>query len=450
VIAGRRPLPFLLALVLLFAAAPRPAGATWLMPDPTYQEATTDLRLAVRDTAGRAGDFARLDTLGVALLRLGRQADAAGVFHKVLALAPRDPTASAGLGKLALFHGRLAEAESLLALAAPDDRGALADRMSARLRGGEWAAAAELAPDAGAEGRVALLQSLATNGAWKITGDHAELLWKRTFPVPLVRVKLNGQAVLMAIDTGTGDLLVDQSAARRCNVATVAGQSLAFWNGARVAVRSALVQRLEIGGVKIEQVPAGILALRKWSNEINPMDEAVVGVIGLSVLERFTPTLDYGKRKLELRPRAAGPEAVAGAARIPFEIWGESELTVYGSLAAGRRMALVLATGLPGAGIGAPSEVMDEIGVKPGGVAKIMKGMGGFMGGRSWYEVGVPTVVVGPIARDRVPGWSGALDPSEMWRHGVRRDALLGGEFFRDRRVTIDWARQELVVEEPK
>jgi hypothetical protein len=49
-----------------------------------------------------------------------------------------------------------------------------------------------------------------------------------------------------------------------------------------------------------------------------------------------------------------------------------------------------------------------------------------------------------------VPGWSGALDPAELWRHGVRRDALLGGEFFRDRRLTIDWQRHELVVEEAK
>jgi hypothetical protein len=50
--------------------------------------------------------------------------------------------------------------------------------------------------------------------------------------------------------------------------------------------------------------------------------------------------------------------------------------------------------------------------------------------------------------RDRVPGWSGALDAAELWRHGVRRDALLGGEFFRGRRVTFDWEKRELLVEQ--
>ena len=443
-------LRYRLAFFILFAVVPREAGATWLKPDPTYEEAVLELRLAVRDTTGRASDASRLDTLGVALLKLGRQADAAGIFRRVLALAPGDPAASAGLGKLALFHDRLAEAESLLAFAERDDREAIADRLSARMRRGDYAGAAALAPDAGAEGRVALLEALASGGAWQVAGGKADLLWKRQFPVPLVRVKLNGQAVLMAIDTGTGDLLVDQSAAKRCNITPLAGQSLAFWNGARIAVRNAVVQRLELGDARVEKVPAGILSLRKWSNEVNPMEEPVVGVIGLEVLERFTPTLDYARRRLELRPRAAAPEVAAGALRVPFEIWGESELMVYGTLAAGRRMAMVLATGLPGAGVGAPTEVMEEVGVKPGSVARIMKGMGGFMGGRPWYEVGVPTVTVGPIARDRVPGWSGALDPTEMWWHGVRRDALLGGEFFRDRRLTIDWARHELVIEEPK
>jgi len=425
----------LFAAVVLLAPCTREAGADWLKPDPSYQEALLTLRLAARDTAGRGDDVSRLDSLGVALLRLGRQADAEGIFRRVLALSPRDPTAAAGLGKLALFRDRLAEAESLLAGAGREDPGALADLMSARLRGGEYAAAAKLAPDAGEEGRVALLERLAADGAWLVGGDdggETKLLWKRAFPVPLVRVKLNGQPVLMALDTGTRDLLVDQSFARRCGVPPASGQSLVFWNGLRVAVRNAVVQRLDLGDLRVEQVPAGILSLRKWSNDVNPLEEPVAGVIGLNLL-----------RRLGLVPGFA-----RGAARVPFEIWGESELMVYGTLAGGRRMALLLATGLPGAGLGAPAEVMEEIGVKPGSVSRLVKGAGAYSRSRSWYEVTVPSVSVGPLVRDRVRGWSGALDASELWRHGVRRDAMLAGEFFRGRRVTFDWQRRELVVEE--
>jgi predicted aspartyl protease len=333
----------------------------------------------------------------------------------------------------------------------------VADRMSLLLRRGDHAAAAALAPDAEMEGRVALLEKLAEEGAWDVKGGEARVLWKLAYPLPLVNVKINGQIVLMAIDTGAGDLLVDESLARRAGIQPLIGQSLVLWDGSRVAVRNALVRRLEIGDLRIEKVPAGILPLRKWSNQINALSGQVAGVvgpvsgvIGVNLLRRFTPTLDYARRRLELKPPGSDPAVSVGAARVPFEIWGENEIMVYGTLAGHRRMALLLATGLPGAAIGAPPEVMDEIGVKPGGVSRLMKGAGAFMGGRPWYEVGVPGVAVGPLARDRVPGWSGALESAELWRHGVRRDAILGGEFFRDRRVTIDWQRMELRVEEGK
>jgi len=445
--ANRRGALALLAAALLLAAIA--ARAEWLQPDPSYRDAQIQLRLALRDTVGHPDDPVRLDSLGVALLALAREADAERVFRRVLGLSPGDRTAAAGLGKLALFHDRLAEAESLLALAGPGEPGALTDLFASRLRRGDWAGAAALAPEVDQLGRVPLLERLAQGGAYAVSGpDEVKQSFTRVLPVPLVRVKLNGQSVLFAIDTGASDLLIDKSAARRCNVRPVAGQALTFWNGSRFAVQSALVKRLEIAGLRIENLPAGTLSLRRWSIEINPQSEQVVGVIGLNLLRRFTPTIDYAHGRLELRRGASGFAPGEGAMRVPFEIWGESELTVFGTLAGGRRMALVVQSGMPGCGIGAPQEVLDEIGVKPGKVSRMMKSAGSILQGRPWSQCSVPSVVVGPAARDRVTGWSGALDPGELWRHGVRRDAVLAGEFFHGRRLTIDWERHELVIEE--
>ena len=59
----------------------------------------------------------------------------------------------------------------------------------------------------------------------------------------------------------------------------------------------------------------------------------------------------------------------------------------------------------------------------------------------------VPTVTVGPLVRDRLNGCAGALGPADLWRHGVRRDALLSSDFLRRQRVTVDWDRRELVFE---
>jgi hypothetical protein len=39
------------------------------------------------------------------------------------------------------------------------------------------------------------------------------------------------------------------------------------------------------------------------------------------------------------------------------------------------------------------------------------------------------------------------MDSGEMWRHGVRRDAVLSSEFFKGLRTTIDWKNRQLLFE---
>ena len=439
-----------LAVVLVLACSPpAPARADWLQPDPSFREAQLTLRLATRDTVGQPLTVARLDSLAAAHLRLGNLDEARRLFARVIALAPTDETAAAGLGKIALFRGSPALAESLLAPVAGRVGGATEDLLAAHLRLGRWEAAAALAEDAGQSGRAALLRRLAEpEGAWKIQGSSSvQLPWIRCWPVPIVKAELNGQRVLLAIDTGVADLILDPSAARRCGVTLMPEQAPVFWNGTRVAARVALVQRLELGKLRIDRIPAAATTLRRWSLEANPDGEHVDGVIGINLLARFTPTLDYHKCALVLWPAGTAITAGAEALRIPFELWGERELTVYGSLNSGRRMAMVLQTGVPGCGVGAPPEVFEEVGVRPGAIARAMRSAGSRLQGRSWTDVQVATVTVGPIVKDKVDGWSGALDSAELWRHGVRRDALLSSDFLRGRRMTIDWEKRELVIE---
>jgi len=454
----RRPpavpaLALVASLALGLAGALPMALAEWLQPDATYRDAQMLLRQALRDTLGHGSEPARLDTLGVALLRLARFDEARAMFGRSLAVDARDPAALAGLGKLALFADRASEAESLLSAAigsgAAAEPGAIADLYAARLRLGQYTRAAELAPRVHDEGRVSLLERLAASPPYRIANspEEGKAPWTKGYPVPLLRVKLNGQSVLMAIDTGTRDVLVDQTFARTCNVQMLPSKSLVPWDGTQIAVQNAMVQRLELGGLRIEDLPAGVVGLRKWMLQVNPQSEPVAGVIGLGLLRRFTPTLDYRAQALELRrPGRAFPTGLS-AQRVPFEIWGEADLTVYGSLNSGRRMAMVVQTGVAGCGVAAPADVFDEVGIKPGRIARALKGAGSVLQGRPWTAVKVSSVTVGPLVRDKVPGWSGALDDVELWRHGVRRDAILSHDFFAGQRVTIDWERRELVVE---
>jgi hypothetical protein len=452
------------------ALAATVALADWLAPDPSLRDAQLALRMAARDTVGHAPTVAQLDSLAAAHLRLGDLLPARALFERVRALAPQDAGARAGIGRIALFQDDPAQAVRLLEPLAAEDLEVAADLFDAHIREGQWERAAKLAEAAGQAGRGAQLALLAgPTGAYVVTAPaEVKLDWIRCWPVPIVKARLNGHPVLFAVDTGTMDLLLDPSAARRCGVQLLPEQSPVLWDGTHVAAQLALAGRVDLGAARIERVPAALQPLRRWSLEANPGGPAVDGVVGANLLVRFVPTFDYKSCALVLRHlemvvhidrsvpdttpdpirRLVPYQAPPGAQFIPFELRGEREITVRGSLgAATRPMTFMLATGVPGCGVAAPQVVFDEIGVKPGAIARATGKAGMWTRGNGWAGVTVPTVTLGPLARDHVAGWSGAMDASELWRTGARRDALLCSDVFRGRRVTIDWGGRRLVIE---
>ncbi len=68
---------------------------------------------------------------------------------------------------------------------------------------------------------------------------RAVLPFARAWPAPLVRVQVNGQSVLAAVDPAASELLLDPSTARRCRAQAVAGERSVPWCGSRVAAHAA-------------------------------------------------------------------------------------------------------------------------------------------------------------------------------------------------------------------
>ncbi len=428
-----------------FALAAATARAEWMQPDPSLREAQLELRDAARDTVDHANDAAKFAALGAAQLKLARFADAERSFVRALAIRPEDIVARTGLGVLCALRGREAQAESLLALAGESETG-LRTRFDLALRREDWKGALALTPKLEDEaGRAPLLERLATGEPVSVEfGSGAGIVnFERAWPVPLVKAKLNGVPVLMAIDLGATDMLIDPPSSRVAKLELLDGERSVAWMGSRVSGRNAMLASFTLGNATVRNLPAVITSLRKYSLQVNPQGVQIAGVIGLPALRRLGVTLDFRENRLELSKET--PAIAPGSARVPFDVWGSGAMVVYGSIGGARKLAIQVGTGLPEAGIGSAPEVFEEFGIKPGKLANAVRSLGAVLQGRPWSRVNVPTLSFGSLVGDRVPGWAGVMDGTEFWRHGVRMDAILGPAFFRDRRVSVDWTKRELV-----
>ena len=105
---------------------------------------------------------------------------------------------------------------------------------------GRWESAAALAEETGQPGRAALLRRLAESEVvWRIQGPaRVELPWIRCWPVPIVKAKINGQSVLLGVDTGVTDLVLDPWAARHCDVTLMPEQMTILTGAARAWSRA--------------------------------------------------------------------------------------------------------------------------------------------------------------------------------------------------------------------
>ncbi|HVG36040.1 MAG TPA: aspartyl protease family protein [Pyrinomonadaceae bacterium] len=131
---------------------------------------------------------------------------------------------------------------------------------------------------------------------------------------PMVLVYINGekQPLRFVLDTGSGMSVISQETARRLGLREVArgGTARAIGGGGRFDIVYGFLQSLEIGDVRVENVPVYI---RRFFNDKTHVD----GYIGLSVISKYLTTVDYGSRRLTLLRRSSSSSASAPAAATP-------------------------------------------------------------------------------------------------------------------------------------
>lgn len=285
-------------------------------PERAYEEATSVINQGVTNARARA-------LAGVALMRMGFFQQAVQELTAALALDPREPLSLAGMAEIDFFENRSEAAYERLRVATgveprePDFWIAFG-RTAARLE--RFKEAAEyyqrflvVSPRLEQEKREryrGLIDFYFALSRSQISRLH-QVDGPRSISVPFVldnsrpyvRVRVNGHdtPLMFVVDTGASITVLSEATARRLNINPMArgGHARAVGGGGMFPIIYGLIHRLEIGEMKVYNVPIYIRQFRHLA-ELNKDEPRMVvdGFLGLSVLTNFRVTLDYAQREM--------------------------------------------------------------------------------------------------------------------------------------------------------
>ncbi|MBM3298158.1 MAG: hypothetical protein FJY83_11245 [Candidatus Aminicenantes bacterium] len=137
--------------------------------------------------------------------------------------------------------------------------------------------------------------------------------------LPLVRLKVNGRAVELILDTGGDRLYIDERVARRIGIRTLATRKAkyAYTGGKTVKEPLGVAASVEMDAVTLENVP---VIVARWT----ALGLTGDGVITTQILKQFLTTVDYDRREIIFRERSeAGRQEMLDSfagdpVRLPF------------------------------------------------------------------------------------------------------------------------------------
>jgi len=263
-----------------------------------------------------------------------------------------------------------------------------------------------------------------------------------TDPLPVVRITIGGREAEFLIDTGAPDIMLRREFAEALGLPLTDGGMGTFAGGRQAQVQRTVVPELEIGGVRIRNVPAGVNAA-----EFQLPGVKIDGVIGTGLLMHFLSTLDYCDGKLTLAPRSSAGEfarrsAAASSNIVPFWFVGDHFMFARGKLNYAEGLFLI-DTGLAGGGVTAPKATLDAAGITVD-ESNPLTGQGG--GGPVQFVPFRASVTLGNLTRNDVTGLyipgGNALAAFPFTSSGIISHGL-----FRQSRLTFDFEAMELVTE---
>jgi tetratricopeptide (TPR) repeat protein len=391
---------------------------------PLQPRYSSHLSLCALVLLGAAQPQSSIVASGDALFAQGRLAEAAAVYQRAVALEPKS-AALAALSRIRLYQHREREAEDLA-------RKALA-----------------LAPD-----NVLATQVLrSTDARQKAFAPDVERISGRarqvsvpfvvTDPLPVVRLTIGGRDANFLLDTGAPNVALSRSFATSLALPITQGGVGTFAGGQHARVDLTIVPELEIGGIRVSNVPAMINPA-----ELQLPGVRTDGVIGTVFLMHFLSTIDYCQGALVLAPRSSSAaferrSAASHANIVPMWLVGDHFLFARGAINRAEGL-FSIDTGLAGGGLVATKQTIDAAGIKLD-AGKAQVGQGG--GGQVPFQTFKADATMGKLARKDVPGvFMTGGDPYGIFPFKV--SGALSHDFFRRSRLTFDFDSMKLITQQ--
>jgi clan AA aspartic protease (TIGR02281 family) len=248
---------------------------------------------------------------GDAAFKRGDFTAAQSAYVSAIQTNPNDAAAALGLMRLAIYENDLPDAQhwlDVLTQIAPNDP---------RIAGNRATIAAR---------RDASVDQVGLHDG------PAVAKFLQTDPLPMVAVRINGREAHFLIDTGAPNIVLNASFAQALGLATTSAGQGTFAGGEQAAMAKAIVNRLDIGGREVSNVPAIVMPL--------PPDIPADGILGTALFTHFLTTLDYRNGSLTLQDRGTSEAferdaAARGDTIVPMWLVGDHFIFVQGRAANG-------------------------------------------------------------------------------------------------------------------
>jgi predicted aspartyl protease len=410
-------------------------------------------------------DNARAHALsGISLLRSGFVRGAVIELQQALNLDPKEALAYGGAAEIDYYEGRPKESRAKSFYAHqldPDEPDYLVTyaRSSSRVEDFKEAADAyelflEISPPSDHErrdrirGLIQFYRQLAGLRVHQVSGSAVTQI---PFQLgadrrPYVKVKINGREAVFVIDTGSGFTVMSKDAAKRFGVSEIArgGKSQGIGGSGKFQIVYGLIKQIQIGEAKVRMVPCFIRPFHVATG--GPPEETAAGFIGLSILSHFVTELDYKESSMRLDRSTNSQRAdTPGVTMIPFRTTQNGLISVETEFNNNKNLNVILDSG-------ASSTVVSVAAVERLNMRdQIIKGQTASVVGAAGITDNVQLLFIRNCrVADQLQSNLralildfGAINETS----GFEQSGILGGDFLRHFRLTIDFNRALLALQ---